>query len=213
MPRSAVPAIRAAVASQTAYSRDAGAYDTRTGSFERYRRRLVDLLPLQPGDIVLDVGCGTGLCFGYLQERIGPGGTIIGVDASSDMLAVASERVDAQGWANVVLVESAVEDAEVAGPVDHALFCAVHDVLQSDEALDNVLRSVRAGGSVAAGGGKWAPPWAVALNAGVMSLHAPFVRDFTGFDRPWAHLAARVPDLLVHEVAMGGGYLAAGQRR
>jgi demethylmenaquinone methyltransferase/2-methoxy-6-polyprenyl-1,4-benzoquinol methylase len=213
MPRSALPAVRAAVASQTAYTRDAGAYDTRTGSFQRYRRHLVDLLPLQPGDVVLDVGCGTGLCFGFLQERIGPGGTIIGVDASSDMLAVASERAVAQGWANLMLVESAVEDAEVAGPVDHVLFCAVHDVLQSDEALDNVLRSVRAGGSVAAGGGKWAPPWAVGLNAGILSLHAPFVRDFTGFDRPWVHLGARVTDLRVQEVAMGAGYLAAGQWR
>src|SRR5690349_20337407 len=48
---------RSAAAPQTAYTRDATAYDTRTSAFESYRRRLVDLLPLCRGDVVLDVGC------------------------------------------------------------------------------------------------------------------------------------------------------------
>jgi hypothetical protein len=44
-------------------------------------------------------------------------------------------------------------------------------------------------------------------------LLAPYVSDFAGFDRPWALLADRVPDLAVEEVAMGGGHLAAGNVR
>jgi SAM-dependent methyltransferase len=200
-----------AVPVQPAYSRDAAAYDTRTSAFEVYRRRMVDLLPLRRGDVVLDVGCGTGLCFEQVRSRIGAEGVIIGVDASRDMLAVAAERVADHRWSNVVLVQAPVEDAVLPAVADHALFCAVHDVMQSGPALDNVLAHVRPGGTVAATGGKWAPPWAVALNAGVLALHAPYVRDFTGFDRPWARLAARVPGLRVREVAMGGGYLASGR--
>jgi SAM-dependent methyltransferase len=192
-----------------AYGRDAAAYDSRTGSFERYRRQVVDQLPLQRGDVVLDAGCGTGLCFAQIQERIGPGGTIIGVDASPDMLAVASERMVAAGWANVVLVEAPVAAAELPA-VDHAVFCAVHDVLQSPAAVDHALAHVRRGGSVAAGGGKWAPAWALALNASVYALHARFVADFDGFDQPWALLAERIPGLAVQEVAMGAGYVASG---
>ena len=96
---------------------------------------------------------------------------------------------------------------------DHALFCAVHDVLQSVPAVDNVLAHVRDGGAVAATGGKWAPPWAVAVNAGVLALHAPFVRNFAGFHRPWGLLAERVPELQVREVALGAGYLASGRVR
>jgi ubiquinone/menaquinone biosynthesis C-methylase UbiE len=181
-----------------AYERDAATYDTQTGSYERYRRQIVDELPVQRGDSVIDVGCGTGLC--------------VGVDAAPDMLAVAADRVQEAGWSNVVLVESPVEDARLPESVDHALFCAVHDVMQSGAALDNVLSRVRPGGGVAAGGGKWGPAWAVGLNAAVLSLHTPFVSDFTGFDRPWAHLAKRVPGLAVREVAMGGGYVATGRR-
>ena len=77
-------------------------------------------------------------------------------------------------------------------------------------ALDNVLAHVRDGGTVAAAGGKWAPLWAMGLNAGILALHRPYVRDFTGFDRPWTHLAPRLDRMRVQEVAMGGGYLASG---
>jgi SAM-dependent methyltransferase len=195
----------------TAYARDAIEYDRRTSAFERYRGMIVDALPLRRGDTVIDAGCGTGLCFAALQERIGPEGTLVGVDAAPEMLELAAERVDAAGWSNVVLTCAPLETAEL--PIaDHALFCAVHDIMQSGPALDNVLGHLRAGAGVAAGGGKWGPVWAIGMNASVLALHAPYVRDFAGFDRPWTHLAERVADLSVQELAMGAGYVASGRR-
>jgi SAM-dependent methyltransferase len=193
-----------------AYTRDAGRYDARTARYAAYRRRAVDLLPVSPGDVVADVGCGTGLCFEQLVDRVGPEGSVVGLEPAAEMRALAADRIAARGWTNVGLVAAAVECA-VLPPLDHALFCAVHDVLQSPAALDHVLAHVRDGGGVAATGGKWGPAWAVALNAGVMALHAPFVRDFAGFSKPWALLAERVPGLTVEEVALGAGYVAAGR--
>ncbi|HEY0812758.1 MAG TPA: methyltransferase domain-containing protein [Pseudonocardia sp.] len=193
-----------------AYTRDAAEYDIRTAAFAHYRRLIVDELPLRRGDTVIDAGCGTGLCFELLQERIGPDGVLVGVDAAPDMLQLAAERVAEAGWSNVVLRCASLSDAELP-QADHALFCAVHDVLQSASALDNILAHLRPGAAVAAGGGKWGPVWAIGLNAGVLALHAPYVRDFTGFDRPWGRLAEHLAGLRVREVAMGTGFVASGR--
>ena len=65
---------------------------------------------------------------------------------------------------------------------------------------------------VAAGGGKWpGSSWLRPLRACVTALHAPFIHDFTGFDKPWRLLAEFVPDLRVDEHAYGAGYLALGR--
>jgi demethylmenaquinone methyltransferase/2-methoxy-6-polyprenyl-1,4-benzoquinol methylase len=203
-------AIRAAVHGQSAYSTDAQLYEARTRLLHHWRQRAVELLRLRRGEVVIDVGCGTGLCFEPLQQRIGPGGTIVGIDASAPMLELAGRRVADHGWRNVVLVQAPVEDAIIPQAADAVLFCAVHDVLQSPAALDNVFAFTRPGARVAAVGGKWAPPWAVGLNALTAGIHAPFIRDFTGFDRPWSRLTDHLGDLQIREIEMGCGFLASG---
>jgi hypothetical protein len=127
------------------------------------------------------------------------------------MAAVARERIDREGWPNVTVVQAAAEEAEIGVTADAALFCAVHDVMQSPRALRNVLARLRPGARVAAGGGKWAAPAMVAMNWMVRSLHAPYVRSFSGFDRPWDHLEQLVEDVSVRELAFGSGYVMTGR--
>ncbi len=74
--------------------------------------RAVELLRLRPGDHVVDLGCGTGLSFPLLQDKIGPEGRLIGVDLTPEMLAVAKERVDRSGWTNVELVQADISTYE-----------------------------------------------------------------------------------------------------
>ena len=194
-----------------AYSEHARSYNRRTGAFQRYRRAIVEALPVRRGQVVLDVGCGTGLCCGLLRDKVGSEGGVVGIEESPEMAAVAREHIAEEGWGNVTVVQSPAEQAEIEIAADAALFCAVHDILQSPEALRNVLDNLRPGAWVAAGGGKWAAPAMVAVNIQARMLHAPYVSSFEGFDRPWHHLERLVEDVDVREVAFGSGYIMTGK--
>lgn len=52
---------------------------------------------LQPGQRLLDIGCGSGLPVLRLAARVGPGGVVVATDASPEMLAVARRRAAAAG--------------------------------------------------------------------------------------------------------------------
>ena len=196
---------------QPAYAERARSYDRDTSAFQPYRQAVVEALPLSRGQVVLDVGCGTGLCCGLLREKVGPQGRVAGIEESPEMAALAREHIAGAGWRNVTVALSPAEDAQLDLIADAALFCAVHDILQSPRALRNVMRQLRPGAWVAAGGGKWAAPMLVALNSMVSMLHDPYVRSFSGFDRPWRHLEELVEDVSVRELAFGTGYVMTGR--
>ena len=96
------------------YGRLARAYDlvaTHTPGIAALRRRAVDALRLDAGDTVVEMGCGTGANLDYLRERVGPDGTVIGIDLTPGMLSRAHRRVERRGWRNVHLVRG-----DAAGP-------------------------------------------------------------------------------------------------
>ena len=195
---------------QPAYGEHARSYERDTAAFQPYRRAAVEALPLRRGQVVLDVGCGTGLCCGLLREKVGPQGAVVGIEESPEMAAVAREHIVSQGWRNVTVVQSPAEEAKIKVTADAALFCAVHDIMQSADALANVMTKLHPGAWVAAGGGKWASPFMVATNMMTRTLHAPYVRSFSGFDRPWGCLEELVEDVSVREMAFGSGYIMTG---
>lgn len=91
------------------YTVFAPVYDVFSGEYPVYRAGRVlgiDALGLRPGEQVVDVGCGTGLSFPLLRERVGAAGTIVGIDRSARMLEQARRRAAAAGWTNVILVRA-----------------------------------------------------------------------------------------------------------
>jgi ubiquinone/menaquinone biosynthesis C-methylase UbiE len=66
----------------------------------------IELLQLKRGDVVLDVGCGTGLNLPLLADAVGPAGLVVGLDRSPQMLAVARHRITRGGLSTVRLLEA-----------------------------------------------------------------------------------------------------------
>jgi SAM-dependent methyltransferase len=193
------------------YGAMADSYELRTASGDQWRTDLVASLAPRRGEVILDVGCGTGRNFEQILRRIGPDGRLIGIEQSPEMLARARALVQRRGWTNVELVHAGAEDVALPATADAALLCAVHDVMRSPAALANVLRHVRDGGRIVAGGAKWAP-WrtrgAVSLNLSTWRLNRECVSTFEGFQQPWSRLAGLIPHLRVDELFYGGGYVA-----
>ena len=62
------------------------------------RKQAVNALDLRPGDMVIDLFCGTGVNFRPVLARIGEQGQLIGIDGSSGMLNSAHKRIQKAGW-------------------------------------------------------------------------------------------------------------------
>lgn len=195
------------------YRKRAAGYDLWTDAGQVYRRDTVQRLQLSQGEVVLDVGCGTGLNFAALEAQVGPGGRVIGLDLSTEMLAQAQARIQRHDWANVTLIGGAIEKAAIPVEADAALLCGVHDVLRSPVALANVVDHVRPGGQIVAGGAKWVSwrrPNSFAFNFYIWLMNRDYVTTFEGFAKPWSHLARLVSGIEVDEVFLGGGFIATG---
>ncbi|MFC7155667.1 class I SAM-dependent methyltransferase [Halomarina halobia] len=90
------------------YGRYAALYDAiaTAPGVARWRAVAADALDLDPGDTVVEMGCGTGANLRHLRERVGPEGTVVGVDLTRPLLRYARTRVRAEGWANVHLAQA-----------------------------------------------------------------------------------------------------------
>ena len=67
------------------------------GRERRFRERLLRPAHLQPGESVLDVGCGTGTLAIAARRQVGSTGSVTGVDPSPEMLARASRKAEKAG--------------------------------------------------------------------------------------------------------------------
>jgi ubiquinone/menaquinone biosynthesis C-methylase UbiE len=113
------------------------------------RRKAARALDLNPGDTVLEIGAGTGRNLPYLIERIGPGGTVIAIDASEGMLREAAKLVARRGWSNVRLEHRDAAQLELDRDVDAVLFSLSYSAMpQPKPALARAWRRLRPGGRV-----------------------------------------------------------------
>ena len=99
---------------------------------EEFRQICIDRVGIAEGDTVLDLGCGTGLNQPHLAARVGPGGRIIGIDASEKMLSQARARAASVGYAdNLQLIHGDLRNLAqlVHGPVDAVVATLIFSVV------------------------------------------------------------------------------------
>ena len=194
------------------YARRAPVYDLELALFEPVRHQAVARLALRPGEVVLDVGCGTGLSLPLLHAAVGTAGRIIGIEPSPEMMALAHERARREQWRNVTLVPASALDAQLPEPTDAVLFHFTHDVMRDAAALAHVLGQVKPSARVVACGLRWAAPWAWPVNLMVLPAALRSVTSLEGMQRPWSHLERLISITRVDSLMAGGVYLASGVR-
>ncbi|MGD9620754.1 MAG: class I SAM-dependent methyltransferase [Mycolicibacterium sp.] len=194
------------------YRYSARFYDLISAEWPVYRAsRLaaVDLLAPRPGQRVLDVGCGTGLNFAYLQRRIGPTGSITAVDASPQMLQQARRRTRSQGWDNVQLIEADASTLDMASlgkgnGFDAALSTYALSLMPSwSQVVSTMISVTRVGGRIAVVDMQRPRGWAA-----VWTPLARLACWLGGSDidaHPWTAVESSLAD--VHAVSLRGAHI------
>ncbi len=77
------------------------------------RAGCVRALDLDPGDTVVEFGCGPGVNVSALREAVGPTGRVVGVDLTGAMLDRARGLAQRRGWQNVEFVRGDATDAPI----------------------------------------------------------------------------------------------------
>ena len=105
---------------------------------------------LQPGDDVLDVGCGAGMDTLVAAQMVGPSGSVTGIDMTPEMVAKARGSVAEMGLENVTIVEGSAEQL----PFDDASFDVVISngvidlIPDKDAVFSEITRVLRPGGRI-----------------------------------------------------------------
>lgn len=140
----AVARVRAAMAAQPrerflpASERRRASYDGplaighgQTNSQPRTVGAMLELLDVQPGQRVLDVGSGSGWTTALLAELVGATGSVLGLERVPELEASGRANVDAAGmpWARVHAAVSGVLGAPAEAPFDRILVSAMATTL------------------------------------------------------------------------------------
>ena len=114
-----------------------------------YKRRSFELLGIQPGQVLLDLGCGNGDDARELAGLVGPTGRVVGVDKSEALIAAARERLGSERLPVEFQVGDAYQldfpDAAFDGCRADRVF---HHLEQPERAMAEVVRVARPGARV-----------------------------------------------------------------
>jgi len=111
----------------------------------------VAMIELHEGETVLDLGSGGGIDVLLSARRVGPSGTVYGLDMTDEMLALARRNAREAGATNVRFLKGLIEDVPLpAESVDVVISnCVVNLSPEKPRVLAEIARVLRPGGRVA----------------------------------------------------------------
>jgi ubiquinone/menaquinone biosynthesis C-methylase UbiE len=118
---------------------------------EERTSKLVELLAVKPGDVVADIGVGTGYLARRLAPKTLPGGRVLGVDIQQEMLDLLALNSRKAGLTNIVPVLGSESDPKLpAGAVDLIVMVDVyHELSEPYEMTAAMCRALKPGGRLA----------------------------------------------------------------
>ncbi|MFE8603522.1 methyltransferase domain-containing protein [Archangium violaceum] len=115
-------------------------------------RWLLEQLQIRPGARAIDVGCGPqGGVLDLLSERVGPHGTVVGLDKSKEFVASAREFVAARQLANVEIVQGDAKATHLPRESFDVVFSrlVLVNIPQPEQAVEEMVSLLRPGGVIA----------------------------------------------------------------
>jgi len=118
---------------------------------EEQPEAVLDVMELAPGDVVADVGCGSGYYARRMAGRVGPGGLVYCVDIQQEMLDIMQIIADRDRIIGIVPLLSDDDDPKLpAGEIDWILLADVyHEMSEFESMLAGMRGSLAPGGRVA----------------------------------------------------------------
>ena len=195
------------------YRLKASHYDASAEFTMPLRKRTIALLNLRPGDVVLDVGAGTGLSYQFLLEAVGSKGRVLAFEQSPEMFAFANNLVQGKGLDRVWHTRCSAETVELPVQADAVLWNYVHDISRSPVAVANIMRQVKPGARFAMAGVKFFPWWTGPLNLLAWAKNRPYNAKAADLWAPWDIVQSYCGSFSLESTMCGMGYVAHGIKK
>jgi demethylmenaquinone methyltransferase/2-methoxy-6-polyprenyl-1,4-benzoquinol methylase len=119
------------------------------GLIPRLQRALAEEVDVIPGGTLVELGCGPATVTPHLLQRVGPEGTVIGVDIADKMIARARQQAERADWRNARFERSDALDYTPPRSVDAVVFCLSLSALgDCERGLERALAMLEVGGQL-----------------------------------------------------------------